>query len=44
MGLGFAYYLRGKDRESYNAYELELADETLNTLDEDAEENPAPST
>jgi len=44
MGLGFAYYLRGKDRESYSTYELEMADETLNTLDEEIEENPNPPT
>ena len=39
MGLGFAYYVRSSERESYQAYEVEMADESLNTLDEEVEDN-----
>ena len=42
MGLGFAYYLRSGEKESYKAYEIEMADETLPT-EEDVEINSGPS-
>lgn len=41
MGLGFAYYLRSGEKESYKAYEIEMADETLPT-EEDVEINSGP--
>ena len=41
MGLGFAYYLRSGEKESYKAYEIEMADETLPT-EEDVEINSNP--
>lgn len=39
MGLGFAYYLRSQEKESYKAYELEMADETL-PLDDEVDDHP----
>ena len=34
MGLGFAYYLRSIAKESYHAYELELADDTFDEIED----------
>ena len=43
LGLGFAFYLRSQDRENYQAYELEMADETLHSLDDEVDhDQPEP--
>ena len=40
MGCGFAFYLRSIAKESYHAYELELADETFDEIEDHAHAYP----
>ena len=37
MGLGFAYYLRSREKENYKAYEVEMATDETMPLDDESE-------